>query len=246
MVGLEGKVAIVTGGARGIGRSIGERFLKEGAIVCLFDVIEDELTNVFSEIGKKERVRTFTVDVTNSSNVENAIKSITDEFGRIDILVNNAGITRDTLLMRMTDDDWDKVMSVNLKGAFNCIRAVIRPMMKNRWGRIINITSVIGIIGNAGQANYSASKAGLIALAKSSAKELSSRGITVNCIAPGFIETPMTDVLPEDVKKNYLERIPLGRYGRPDDVAGVCAFLASEDGAYITGQVIVVDGGMVM
>jgi 3-oxoacyl-[acyl-carrier protein] reductase len=246
MFGLKGKVVIVTGGARGIGKAIGDRFLKEGSIVCLFDVMEDELKKVEHETENKSKLRTFVVDISNSSTIENAVNTITEEFGRVDILINNAGITRDTLLMRMSEEDWDSVMSVNLKGAFNCIKAVIRPMMKNRWGRIINITSVIGLIGNAGQANYSASKAGLIALAKSSAKELASRGITVNAIAPGFIETPMTDALPEDVKKNYLERIPLGRYGKPEDVAGVCAFLAGEDASYITGQVIIVDGGMVM
>ncbi|OQX90349.1 MAG: hypothetical protein B6D57_03610 [Candidatus Coatesbacteria bacterium 4484_99] len=164
----------------------------------------------------------------------------------MDILVNNAGINRDNLLMRMTDEEWDRVIEVNLKGTYNCIKAVIRPMLKARWGRIINITSVIGMIGNAGQANYSASKAGIIGLTKSAAKELASRGITVNCIAPGFIETPMTDVLPDDVKDTYMKQIPMGKFGKPDDVSGVCAFLSGDDASYITGQVIVVDGGMVM
>ncbi|MGQ9706598.1 MAG: 3-oxoacyl-[acyl-carrier-protein] reductase [bacterium] len=243
---LEGKVAIITGGARGIGKAICERFLKEGCVVCLIDIVEDELKKVLGESQYKDRLRLFTVDVSSVEGVDGAIEMIVKEFERIDILVNNAGITRDTLLMRMTEEDWDSVIRVNLKGAFNCIKAVIKPMMKNRWGRIINITSVIGLSGNAGQANYSASKAGLIGLTKSSAKELASRGITVNCIAPGFIETPMTDVLPDDVKANYLSKIPLGRYGKPEDVAGVCAFLASKDAEYITGQVIIVDGGMVM
>ncbi|HEC80082.1 MAG TPA: 3-oxoacyl-[acyl-carrier-protein] reductase [Firmicutes bacterium] len=242
---LDGKVAIVTGGARGIGRAIGDRFLNEGAIVCLFDIMEDELKKV-KEGCKSNNLRIFTVDISDTTSVGSAVNETMSEFGRVDILVNNAGINRDNLLMRMTDEEWDRVIEVNLKGTYNCIKAVIRPMLKARWGRIINITSVIGMIGNAGQANYSASKAGIIGLTKSAAKELASRGITVNCIAPGFIETPMTDVLPDDVKDTYMKQIPMGKFGKPDDVSGVCAFLSGDDASYITGQVIVVDGGMVM
>lgn len=242
---LDGKVAIVTGGARGIGRAIGDRFLNEGAIVCLFDIMEDELKKV-KEGCKSNNLRIFTVDISDTTSVGSAVNETMGEFGRVDILVNNAGINRDNLLMRMTDEEWDRVIEVNLKGTYNCIKAVIRPMLKARWGRIINITSVIGMIGNAGQANYSASKAGIIGLTKSAAKELASRGITVNCIAPGFIETPMTDVLPDDVKDTYMKQIPMGKFGKPDDVSGVCAFLSGDDASYITGQVIVVDGGMVM
>ena len=242
---LDGKVAIVTGGARGIGRAIGDRFLNEGAIVCLYDIMEDELKKV-KEGCKSNNLRIFTVDISDATSVGSAVNETMSEFGRVDILVNNAGINRDNLLMRMTDEEWDRVIEVNLKGTYNCIKAVIRPMLKARWGRIINITSVIGMIGNAGQANYSASKAGIIGLTKSAAKELASRGITVNCIAPGFIETPMTDVLPDDVKDTYMKQIPMGKFGKPDDVSGVCAFLSGDDASYITGQVIVVDGGMVM
>jgi len=242
---LDGKVAIVTGGARGIGRAIGDRFLNEGAIVCLYDIMEDELKKV-KEGCKSNNLRVFTVDISDTTSVGSAVNETMGEFGRVDILVNNAGINRDNLLMRMTDEEWDRVIEVNLKGTYNCIKAVIRPMLKARWGRIINITSVIGMIGNAGQANYSASKAGIIGLTKSAAKELASRGITVNCIAPGFIETPMTDVLPDDVKDTYMKQIPMGKFGKPDDVSGVCAFLSGDDASYITGQVIVVDGGMVM
>ncbi|RLC42340.1 MAG: 3-oxoacyl-ACP reductase [Candidatus Coatesbacteria bacterium] len=242
---LDGKVAIVTGGARGIGRAIGDRFLNEGAIVCLYDIMEDELKKV-KEGCKSNNLRIFTVDISDTTSVGSAVNETMSEFGRVDILVNNAGINRDNLLMRMTDEEWDRVIEVNLKGTYNCIKAVIRPMLKARWGRIINITSVIGMIGNAGQANYSASKAGIIGLTKSAAKELASRGITVNCIAPGFIETPMTDVLPDDVKDTYMKQIPMGKFGKPDDVSGVCAFLSGDDASYITGQVIVVDGGMVM
>lgn len=242
---LDGKVAIVTGGARGIGRAIGDRFLNEGAIVCLFDIMEDELKKV-KEGCKSNNLRVFTVDISDTTSVGSAVNETMGEFGRVDILVNNAGINRDNLLMRMTDEEWDRVIEVNLKGTYNCIKAVIRPMLKARWGRIINITSVIGMIGNAGQANYSASKAGIIGLTKSAAKELASRGITVNCIAPGFIETPMTDVLPDDVKDTYMKQIPMGKFGKPDDISGVCAFLSGDDASYITGQVIVVDGGMVM
>lgn len=242
---LDGRVAIVTGGARGIGRAIGDRFLNEGAIVCLYDIMEDELKKV-KEGCKSNNLRIFTVDISDTTSVGSAVNETMSEFGRVDILVNNAGINRDNLLMRMTDEEWDRVIEVNLKGTYNCIKAVIRPMLKARWGRIINITSVIGMIGNAGQANYSASKAGIIGLTKSAAKELASRGITVNCIAPGFIETPMTDVLPDDVKDTYMKQIPMGKFGKPDDISGVCAFLSGDDASYITGQVIVVDGGMVM
>lgn len=186
------------------------------------------------------------MDVTDYAKVEEAVNKILDKFAKVDILVNNAGITKDNLLMRLTESDWDAVINVNLKGTFNCTKAASKVMVKQRSGKIINIASIIGIIGNAGQANYSASKAGIIALTKTSAKEFASRNINVNAIAPGFIQTEMTAKLPEEIKQKMKEAIPLNRFGSPEDVAAVCVFLASEDANYITGQTIVVDGGMVM
>ncbi|MDD5347487.1 MAG: 3-oxoacyl-[acyl-carrier-protein] reductase [Candidatus Omnitrophica bacterium] len=244
---LEKRVALVTGGGRGIGREIALALAREGADAVIWDVnpADAEITAKDIEaLGRKALAAQ--VDVTDLAKAEEGINKILDKFGKIDILVNNAGITRDTLLMRMSEADWDAVIKVNLKGTFNCTKAVTRPMLKNKYGRIINIASIIGIMGNAGQANYAASKAGIIALTKTTAKELGSRNITANAVAPGYIDTEMTQKLPEDVRQKMLALVPLGRMGRPADVANVCAFLASSDADYITGQVIVVDGGMVM
>jgi 3-oxoacyl-[acyl-carrier protein] reductase len=245
---LKDKVALITGGARGIGKEIALLFAQEGADIVICDINIEEAKRAQEEIKVKgcRQVEAFGVDVTDFAKVEEMVNKILDKFKRIDILVNNAGITRDGLLLRMSDADWDAVIDVNLKGTFNCIKAVSRPMLKQQWGRIINIASIIGIIGNAGQANYSASKAGIIALTKTAAKELATRNINVNAIAPGFISTEMTTKLSEDLKAKMLAQIPLARFGLPKDVAEACLFLASENASYITGQTIVVDGGMVM
>lgn len=242
------KVVIVTGASRGIGRAIALKFAKlEANIVVNYrnsvEAVEKVKTEI-EELGGKALI--VQGDVSNFEDAKFIIDRAVEEFGKIDILVNNAGITKDGLLLRMKEDDFDKVINVNLKGAFNCIRHITPIMMKQRSGKIINISSVIGICGNAGQVNYSAAKAGIIGMTKSTAKELASRGITVNAIAPGYIVTDMTEVLPEKVKKNMESIIPLKRLGRPADVANLAAFLASDDAAYITGQVINVDGGMVM
>ncbi len=244
---LKDKVALITGAARGIGRSIALAFAKEGADIAVIDVDLAQAQNTAADIealGRKSLA--LAVDVTSFEKTEEAINKILDKFTKVDILVNNAGITKDNLMLRMSPADWDAVINVNLKGTFNCLKAVSRPMIKQRQGRIINIASIIGIMGNAGQANYSASKGGVIALTKTAAKELASRNINVNAIAPGFIQTAMTDKLPEDVKQKMQEAIPLARLGRPEDVANACVFLACADSDYITGQTIVVDGGMVM
>ncbi|MDD5006038.1 MAG: 3-oxoacyl-[acyl-carrier-protein] reductase [Candidatus Omnitrophica bacterium] len=244
---LKDRVSLITGAARGIGREIALAFAREGSDVVVCDVDLESAQNTQKEIeALGRRSLSFKVDVTNSGQIEEMVNLILDKFSKIDILVNNAGITKDNLILRMSEDEWDKVLSVNLKGAFNCIKVVSRHMLKKRYGRIVNLASIIGMIGNAGQANYAASKGGLIALTKSVAKELASRNINVNAVAPGFIQTPMTDKLPEDYRKQMLENIPMGKFGGPQDVANVCLFLVSPESDYITGQVVVVDGGMTM
>lgn len=243
---LNGRIAIVTGASRGIGRAIALALAKKGAGVVVNYVTNAgaaaETAQEIRDIGG--RVMTFQANVAEPTEASTLVKAANAEFGRIDILVNNAGITRDNLILRMKDDDWDEVLGVSLKGAFNCTRAVARGMLKNHYGRIINISSVVGLIGNSGQANYCAAKAGLIGFTKAMAKELGSRNITVNAVAPGFIETEMTDELPENVKETMLSQIPLKRFGGPEDVAELVAFLASDAAGYISGQTIAVDGGM--
>ena len=244
---LKDKIAVITGGGRGIGKEIAKLFAKEGCDLALCDVNADALTSTQKEIellGRK--VLTGIVDVTKADQVEGFVQKTLDKFNKIDILVNNAGITKDTLLVRMSEADWDAVLGVNLKGAFNCTKAVAKVMMKQRDGRIVNMASIIGIVGNAGQANYAASKGGLIALTKTVAKELATRNVRANAIAPGFIQTDMTAKLPDNVKSEMLKQIPMGKLGTVNDVANLALFLVSDDSAYITGQVITVDGGMVM
>ncbi|MBM4148127.1 MAG: 3-oxoacyl-[acyl-carrier-protein] reductase [Lentisphaerae bacterium] len=244
---LDGKVALVTGAARGIGRAIAERLAAEGADIALCDLKEEWLADTAEAVaGAGRRAIRVAADVGNAAGVQAAVDKVVQELGRVDILVNNAGITRDGFLVRMSEEDWDAVLSVNLKGAFLFTRAVARPMMKQRSGVIVNIASIIGLIGNAGQCNYAASKAGLIALTKSCAKELAGRNVRVNAVAPGFIQTKMTDVLAEDVKKKMLDAIPMNRFGTSEDIANAVLFLASEQSAYMTGQVLSVNGGMVM
>jgi 3-oxoacyl-[acyl-carrier protein] reductase len=244
---LTGQVAIITGAGAGIGKAIALALANEGADIAVTDVNLEAVQQTATEIKTLGR-KSYAVqsDVSDSAAVDSFINTVVEKFGKIDILVNNAGITRDTLLIRMKDADWEAVLKINLTGTFNCIRAVSKIMMKQRSGRIVNMASVIGLIGNAGQANYAASKAGVIALTKSAAKELASRGILVNAIAPGFIMTRMTDVLPEPVKAEMLNRIPLARFGKPEDIANTVLYLVSDAASYITGQVIQVDGGMVM
>lgn len=244
---LKDKVALITGGARGIGRQIAFLFAKEGADIVIGDVNTQEAQKTCSDIESLGRkTLALQLDVTSFIKVEEAVNKILDKFLKIDILINNAGITKDGLLLRMSEADWDTVLTVNLKGTFNCIKAVSRIMIKQRSGKIVNIASIIGLIGNAGQANYAASKAGIIALTKTAAKELAIRNINVNAVAPGFIQTDMTAKLPEELKQKMLSVIPMNKFGDPLDVANVCLFLAQEESAYITGQTIVVDGGMVM
>ncbi len=244
---LENKTALVTGAARGIGQAIAKQLAEEGADLILCDLKAewlDETANAVTAIGRQALC--VSADVSKSDEVTAAVKQAIDEFGKIDILVNNAGITKDTLMMRMSEEDWDAVIAINLKGTFLLTKAVSRFMMKQRSGAIVNIASIIGLIGNAGQCNYAASKAGVIALTKSTAKELAARNIRVNAIAPGFIESKMTEVLPEEVSNKMLEAIPMKRFGKPEDIAKVAVFLASENSGYITGQVLTVSGGMVM
>lgn len=244
---LEGKVALITGGGRGIGRDIALLFAQEGADIALCDVNKEIAQSTQQEIeALGRRAASFATDVTAFKQVEEMVNLILDNFKHIDILVNNAGITRDNLLLRMSEDDWDKVLAVNLKGVFNCTKAVSRVMLKQRSGKIVSIASIIGIMGNAGQANYAASKGGIISFTKSVARELASRHINANAVAPGFIQTAMTDKLNEEQRQAMLANIPLNRLGVPADVAQACLFLASSASDYITGQTIVVDGGMSM
>jgi len=241
-------IAIVTGAGRGIGEAIARRLARDGARVACVSRTEGNAVRTADAINatNPDAARPYAVDVADRKTVAALCERILADFGRVDILVNNAGLTRDGLAMRMSEEDWDLVLDTNLKGAFNFIQGVMRPMVKQRSGRIINISSVAGLAGNAGQANYAASKAGLVGLTKSLALELASRSITVNAVAPGFIVTDMTGGLPENVKASVLQKIPLGRFGDPEDIAGAVAFLAGPEGKYITGQTLTVDGGMVM
>lgn len=245
---LDERVALVTGGSRGIGRAIAQSLATTGATVVVNyrgnqAAADETVASIESAGGKAVAIQ---ADVANAEDVERLFKEVSERFGRIDILVNNAGITRDTLMLRMKDDDWDAVMDTNLRGLFLCTRAALRPMTRARWGRIINITSVVGLMGNAGQANYAAAKAGIIGFSKSVAREIGSRSITVNAVAPGFIDTELTAVLGPDTREALIKQIPLGRLGTPEDVASLVTFLASEQAAYITGQTFNTDGGMVM
>lgn len=243
---LKDRVAIVTGGARGIGKKISQAFLEEGASVYIFDVNQEEGVKTVSEfqLAYDNKVNFFKVDITDEKGVEQSIKKIIEAEGRIDILVNNAGITRDNLILRMSLEDWKKVIDINLTGAFICSKHTVKYMVKNRSGKIINISSIVGVHGNAGQSNYSSSKAGIIGLTKTLARELAGRNILVNAIAPGYIETEMTEKLSDKIKEKLMEQIPTGRLGSVDDVAKTALFLASDDSNYITGTVINLDGGM--
>jgi len=245
---LQGKIALVTGASRGIGRAIAISLAEAGAEVAVNYAASEQAALETAEAVRALGRRAITVkaDVGDSEQVESMVGQVLEQFGRLDILVNNAGITRDNLLMRMKEEEFDQVINTNLKGVFNCMKAVTRTMMKQRHGRIINISSVVGAIGNPGQTNYVAAKAGVIGMTRSVAKELASRGITVNCVAPGFITTEMTDQLGEEVREQLLKAIPLGRFGAPEDIARIVRFLASDDAAYMTGQTLHVDGGMYM
>jgi 3-oxoacyl-[acyl-carrier protein] reductase len=244
---LTDKVAIVTGASRGIGEAIAKQLSSCGAKIILIARNSDQLVAVKETIISNGGIaESIAGDVSNLNSISEIVTNTIDKWGRIDILVNNAGIARDNIIMRMKEDDWDSVMNINLKGCFNGVKSVARPMIKNKAGRIINITSVIGQIGNAGQSNYAASKAGIMGLTKSMAKELGSRNITVNAVAPGYITTDMTNELNDEVKEQLKSSIPLGRLGTPDDVANLVCFLASDEAGYITGQTFNVDGGMVM
>ncbi|MBI3991412.1 MAG: 3-oxoacyl-[acyl-carrier-protein] reductase [Candidatus Omnitrophica bacterium] len=244
---LKDRVALITGAAQGIGRDIALKFASEGADIVVADINLQKAAQTQAEIeALGSKALALELDVTDYVKVTEAVNKILDKFGKVDILVNNAGITKDGLMLRMGDAEWDTVLNVNLKGTFNCTKSVSRLMIKQRSGKIVNIASIIGIIGNPGQANYAASKAGIIALTKTAAKELASRNINVNAIAPGFIQTDMTARLPEELKQKMLGVIPLGRFGSAADVAAASVFLASEEAGYITGQTIIVDGGMVM
>lgn len=242
-----GRVAVITGASRGIGKAIAETLAESGAQVYLLSRSLEAVSGVADEFRTRGwTAEARTCDVSDFAQVQSVFKSIIAEAGQIHILINNAGVTRDTLLLRMTEADWDFVLNINLKGAFNGIKAAVRSMMKNRFGRIINISSVVGLTGNPGQINYAASKSGLLGLTKSAARELASRNITVNCIAPGYIESDMTDSLPPEVKDNLIKQIPLGRIGTGNDIAALVRFLTGDQAGYITGQTFAVDGGMTM
>ena len=247
MIG-EGRVAIVTGGGRGIGRVVAVRLANEGADVAISYRSNDETAESAAEEVRAAGVRCeiFKGDVASAGDVEALIKGVTEVFGRIDILVNNAGLTRDNLMMRMKEEEFDHVIGTNLKGTYLCTKAVLRPMIRARWGRIVNVSSVVGLVGNAGQANYAASKAGINGFTKSVAREVAQRGITANVVAPGYVETELTGSLPEKVKDQIRDQVPAGRFGDAEEVAEVVAFLAGEGAGYVTGQTVAVDGGMTM
>ena len=246
MTESNGRIALVTGGSRGIGRSIAERLAKEGCYVVINYVSNEEaarqVLSAIEDAGGKGQIAPF--DVSDFDATQKAVEEIVEELGGLHILINNAGITQDTLMLRMKEEDWTNVISVNLNGVFNCTKAVTRIMMKQRYGRIINLSSVVGEMGNSGQTNYAASKAGIIGFTKAAAREMAPRSVTVNAVSPGFIETDITRALTEEIRKDYIERIPLGRFGSPEDITGVVAFLASDEASYITGEVIRVNGGI--
>ena len=243
---FDGKVAIITGSARGIGKSVARLFAEQGAQVVIADILQEEIDATVHEFTSKGlKAVGSQCNITSEEEVELFMKDIYQQFGSIDILVNNAGITADNLIIRMKKNDWDKVLNVNLTGTFICTQKAARFMMKQRHGKVVNVSSIIGFIGNAGQANYAATKGGIIAFTKSVAKELASRNINVNAVAPGFIQTAMTDALPEEIQQKYLENIPIKRFGTPEDVGKLVLFLSSEDADYITGQTIIIDGGMI-
>lgn len=244
---LNDKIAIVTGASQGIGETIAVEMANSGANVFCLARNKNALDSTINKIiSNGDKASAYSCDISDNEQFNNIVTDIFKEYGSIDILVNNAGITNDTLLMRMSDDQWDSVLNINLKGSFTCTRSVIKYMMKKKSGRIINITSIVGLTGNAGQANYAASKAGLIGMTKSIAKEVASRGITANCVAPGWIETAMTEQLSDDVKNKFLSQIPTGKIGYPKDIANTVIFLASKEAEYITGQTITVDGGRII
>ena len=247
MIG-EGRVAIVTGGGRGIGRAVAMRLANEGADVAISYRSNNETAESAAEEMRAAGVRCeiFKGDVASAGDVEALIKGVTEAFGRIDILVNNAGLTRDNLMMRMKEEEFDDVIGTNLKGTYLCTKAVLRPMIRARWGRIVNVSSVVGLVGNAGQANYAASKAGINGFTKSVAREVAQRGITANVVAPGYVETELTGILPEKVKDQIRDQVPAGRFGDAEEVAEVVVFLAGEGAGYVTGQTVAVDGGMTM
>ena len=247
MFSLRDKIAIVTGASQGIGKTTAELFSKSGAHVVCIARNEEKIKNLANTISKNGHSASyFPCDISDGDLIQNTIKSVINDYGKIDILINNAGITRDSLVLRMKNHQWDEVLNTNLNGAFYATKSVLRSMMKNKYGRIINITSIVGLQGNSGQSNYSASKAGLIGFSQSVAKEVASRGITINCIAPGWIETEMTNNLSQDIKSEIIKNIPIGKTGTTEDIAYTALFLASKESKYITGQTITVDGGRVI
>lgn len=245
---LEGRVAVVTGGGRGIGRAIAQRLGAEGAKVAVTYRSNDEAAQETARLVREAggECETFKGDVSDSGDVKRVFDGVAEAFGPVEVLVNNAGTTRDNIMLRMKEEEFDEVLATNLKGAYNCTRAVLRGMVRSRWGRIVNVSSVVGLAGNAGQANYAASKAGLLGFTKSVAREVAERGITVNAVAPGYVETELTGTLSDPVKEQILAQVPTGRFGEPEEIAEVVAFLAGGGAGYVTGQTITVDGGMVM